>query len=159
MYLFLAVLDPCCCARTSSSCGEWGLLSSCDLQASHCGGLARCGAQASVVAAHGLSNCGSWALSTGSGVVVHSLSCSMDCGIFQNPHQTRVSALPGRFFFFFFFTSEPPGKPLEPQFLNGAFSLSLLPFCVCVCVCVCWPHHTTSRIEVLQKEKKDSAKS
>ena len=116
------------------SCGEWGLRSSCEVQASHCGGLARCGARASVVAARGLSNCGSWALSTGSGVVVHSLSCSMACGIFPDPGQTHVSALAGRFlFFFFFFTSEPPGKPLEPQFLNGAFSLSLLPLCVCVC--------------------------
>ena len=39
-------------------CGEW---------ASHCGGLSCCGAQAlgaraSVVVAHGLSSCGSWAL-------------------------------------------------------------------------------------------------
>ena len=32
-----------------SSCGEQGLLSSCGVQASHCGGLSCCGAWASVV--------------------------------------------------------------------------------------------------------------
>ena len=26
IYLFLAVLGLCCCARAFSSCGEWGLL-------------------------------------------------------------------------------------------------------------------------------------
>ena len=26
MYLFLAVLGLCCCARAFCSCGEWGLL-------------------------------------------------------------------------------------------------------------------------------------
>ena len=26
IYLFLAVLGLCCCARSFSSCGEWGLL-------------------------------------------------------------------------------------------------------------------------------------
>ena len=26
IYLFLAVLGICCCARAFSSCGEWGLL-------------------------------------------------------------------------------------------------------------------------------------
>ena len=42
-----------------SSCREWGLLSSCCVQASHCSGLSCCGAQAleragSVVVASGL---------------------------------------------------------------------------------------------------------
>ena len=50
-----------------SSCGEWELFSSFGAQASHCGGFSCCGtwalgAWASVVAAHGLSSCGSWAL-------------------------------------------------------------------------------------------------
>ena len=50
-----------------SSCGEWGLLSGCGAWASHCGGFSCCGAPApgawaSVVAAHGLSSCGSPAL-------------------------------------------------------------------------------------------------
>ena len=49
-----------------SSCGEWGLLSSC-ARASHCGGFSCCeiwalGAWPSVVVAYGLSNCISWPL-------------------------------------------------------------------------------------------------
>ena len=36
-FLFLPVLDLCCYTRAFSSCGEWGLLSSCGVQASHCG--------------------------------------------------------------------------------------------------------------------------
>ena len=39
--------------------------------------------KASVVVAHGLSSCGSQVLETGSTVVVHRLSCSAACGIFQ----------------------------------------------------------------------------
>ena len=42
------------------------------------------GTRASVVAARGLSSCGSQALSTGSVVVVHWLSCSNACGIFPD---------------------------------------------------------------------------
>ena len=47
-------------------CGELGLLSSCSVRASHCGGFACCqaqalGTQASVTAAHGPSSCGTWA--------------------------------------------------------------------------------------------------
>ena len=42
------------------------------------------GKWASVVAACGLSSCGSQALSTGSIVVVHGLSCSAICGIFPD---------------------------------------------------------------------------
>ena len=38
-YLFLAVLGLCCCARTFSSCFERRLLSSCGVQAFHCGGF------------------------------------------------------------------------------------------------------------------------
>ena len=33
-----------CCAGTSSRCGEWGLLSRCSAQASHCGSVSYCGA-------------------------------------------------------------------------------------------------------------------
>ena len=42
-----------CCPR---------LLSSCSVQASHRGVFSCCGAQALVIAAHGLSSCGFWAL-------------------------------------------------------------------------------------------------
>ena len=49
-----------------SSCGEWGLLSSCGAWISHGGGFSRCGsglsgAWASVVAAHRLIHCSSLA--------------------------------------------------------------------------------------------------
>ena len=54
----MAALGLRCCRRAFSSCSEW---------ASHCGGFSCCrawalGAWASVVAAHGLSSCGSRAL-------------------------------------------------------------------------------------------------
>ena len=56
--LFLAALGLRCCVQVFSSCGE---------RASHCGGFSCCGARtlgarASVVAACGLSSCGSRAL-------------------------------------------------------------------------------------------------
>ena len=59
-----------------------GLLSSCNAQASHCDGFSCCRAQAlwpkgSVVVVSGL-------YSTDSIVVVHGLSCSAVCGVFQD---------------------------------------------------------------------------
>ena len=51
IYLFLAALGLCCstwvlccCVQTSSSCDEQGLetISSCQAQASHCGGFSCC---------------------------------------------------------------------------------------------------------------------
>ena len=55
--LFLAVLGLCCYRQAFSSCGEWGLLSSCGAETSRCGGFSSqnmgstmqarcCGAQA-----------------------------------------------------------------------------------------------------------------
>ena len=44
--LFLAALSLRCCAWAFSNCGEQGLLSSCGVGASHCGGLSRCKARA-----------------------------------------------------------------------------------------------------------------
>ena len=66
-YLLLAALGLCCCTGAFSSWGERGLLFAADARASHCGGFSCCGAralgaQASIVVAHGLSSCGSWAL-------------------------------------------------------------------------------------------------
>ena len=57
IYLFLAALGLCCCARAFSSCGTWA----------YCSGFSCCRAwalraRASVVAACGLSSYGSWAL-------------------------------------------------------------------------------------------------
>ena len=62
----MAVLGLCCCAWAFSSCGEQGLLFRCGAWGSHCGGFSCCGvralcAQASVVAARGLSSCSTWA--------------------------------------------------------------------------------------------------
>ena len=66
--LFLAVPGLRCYVRAFSSCGEWGLPSSCRGRASHCGGFSCCGA---------------WALGAqASAVVVHRLSCPAARGIF-----------------------------------------------------------------------------
>ena len=59
-FKFLAVLGFCCCAQAFFSCGEWGLLSSRDVQASHCGHFFCCRAWALEC---GLSSCGTWAYS------------------------------------------------------------------------------------------------
>ena len=57
--LFLAVLGLHCCMRIFSSCGRWGLLSSCDTQASHCSGFSCCKVWA---LEHRLNSCGAHAL-------------------------------------------------------------------------------------------------
>ena len=105
MYLFLAVLGLCCCAGFSlavqsggySRCGAWLLVAVPSLVAP----AQAVGQWALRVAAHGLKI-------TGSVAVVHGLSCSVACGIFQDqPGIKPISpALAGRFF-----TTEPPGKP------------------------------------------------
>ena len=46
IYLFLAALGLHCYTRALSSCGEWGLTSSCGVWASHCSGFSCCGAWA-----------------------------------------------------------------------------------------------------------------
>ena len=63
------------------SCGKWGLLSSCGVQASHCSGLLRSVRSG----ASGFSGCGTWSQwswllgsSTGSVVAAHRLSCMSD---------------------------------------------------------------------------------
>ena len=67
MTYLLVALDLRCCTLACSSCGEWGLLSSCSAWAFHYGGFFRCRAQAlsplaSLVGACGLSSCGPLAL-------------------------------------------------------------------------------------------------
>ena len=57
--LFLAVLGLSCCAGAFSRHSKQGLLSSCSIQASHCGGVSCHGARA--LGCAGFSNCGSWA--------------------------------------------------------------------------------------------------
>ena len=65
--LFLAALGLHCCTWAFSSCGNQGATLRCGARASHRSGFSCCGARAlgvraSVVAACGLSSCGSWAL-------------------------------------------------------------------------------------------------
>ena len=45
-FYFLAVLGLHCCTLAFSSCSEWGLLSCCNVQASHCSGFSCWGTQA-----------------------------------------------------------------------------------------------------------------
>ena len=88
-----------------SSCGEQGLLSSCDMQDPHCGGFSCCGAWA--VGCLGFSSCGSWALE-------HRLSsCSTWAqlprsmwDLLGSGREPLSPALASGFF-----TTEPPGKP------------------------------------------------
>ena len=68
IYLFLAVLDLCCCVWIFFSYTEWARLSGCSARASCCGGFSCRGAGvlgswASIAAAHKLSSCSSrpWA--------------------------------------------------------------------------------------------------
>ena len=63
----MAALGLPCCGCASPNRSEWGLLSSCSAQASHCSGFSCCGAQA----------LGAWA----SAVVAHRPSCPQACGI------------------------------------------------------------------------------
>ena len=67
IYLFLPALGLRCHARAFFSCGEQGATLRCGARASHCSGFSCCGARAlgvwaSVVAARGLSTCGSQAI-------------------------------------------------------------------------------------------------
>ena len=68
IYLFMAVLGPCCCMWVFSSCGIRGLLPRCGAQVSHCGSFFCCRALA----------LGEWASVTRA----HGLTCSSVCGIF-----------------------------------------------------------------------------
>ena len=127
-FLFL-ILKHCLfifdCMQPFSSCGEWGLLSSCGAQASHCGGFSCCGAQAlehvaSVVwpmssRVCGLSSCDARAW------------LSHSRWILPRPGIKPVSsALAG-----VFLTTESPGKPRKCHY----FFLLIIHF-VCVFVCI-----------------------
>ena len=76
------MLDLCCCAWAFSNWDDQGLLSGCDVQASHCGGFSRCGTQALMWA--GFSSCGSWTLEHKLIVVVDKFICSVACGILSD---------------------------------------------------------------------------
>ena len=76
MYLFLAALGLCCCARAFSSCVERELLR-CGARASHCSGFSHCRGRA----------VGAWA----SVVAAHEHSCSGACGIFPDQESNPCS--------------------------------------------------------------------
>ena len=83
-----------------SSCGKWGLLSSCSARPPPCGGFSCCGApvpgpRASAVAARGLSSGGTWA---------QLLRGMWDLPASEIKLVSPASAAE-------FFTAEPPGKP------------------------------------------------
>ena len=90
-----------------SSCGEWGLVSSCGVQSSHCSGFSCWGAHA--LGRLGFSSCSSWALG-------HRLSRWWAQGLvalllvrsFKIRDCTCDSCMTGGFF-----TTEISGKPLE----------------------------------------------
>ena len=73
-----------------SSCGEWGILSSCGVRASHCGGFSCC--EAEPLGCRGFRSCSPWAQQlwlpgsrvNGSIAMAHRLSCSAACGIFPD---------------------------------------------------------------------------
>ena len=95
----------CCCAWAFSSCGEWGLLSSCNVQTFHCSGFllqstgSRCAGlsswstQAQSLWLVGPRVQAQWLLFMG-------LSCCMPCGIFLDqglnpcPLQYQVDSYP-----------------------------------------------------------------
>ena len=54
-----SVLSPYCHVGDFSSCSDWGLLSSCGMQASHCGGFSCC--RARPLRHAGFSSCSTWA--------------------------------------------------------------------------------------------------
>ena len=101
-----------------SSRRERGLLSSCGVWASHCGGFSRFGVWA--VGCMGSKSCSSRALGRGLSIVAHGLRCPSACGIFLDhliPDQGS-KALTSRFF-----PNEPPGKaPKGAFFLQSVCS-------------------------------------
>ena len=94
------------CKRLFSSCGKWGLLSSCSAWGSHFSGFSSWGAQA---------------LGTQTQQLWHTgFSCSEACGIFSKSEiKPMFPTLVARFI-----TVRPPGKPLQLNYfyLSNHFS-------------------------------------
>ena len=121
VYLFMAVLGLRCCRWAFSSCGERGLLfvAVCRLLiavAPRCRARAL-GTRASVVAAHGLSSCGSWALE------LRLRSCGAQASLLRGmwdlprPGLEPMPPALGDIFL----TTAPPGKSHACIFLNYGF--------------------------------------
>ena len=76
-YLFIATVGLHCCAQNFSGRGEWEILSTCSVWASHQGGFSCFRA---------------WAVRCeGSVVVVHGLSCHVACRIFPDQGSNQCS--------------------------------------------------------------------
>ena len=114
MYLFLTLLDLCCCGGFSVVAVSRGATFHWIVQASYCSGFFCCGAQApghwtSVAVAYGLNSCSSQALD-------HRLnSCGQRVSLLPGMRDLPGSgielespALVGEFF-----TVEPPGRPMN----------------------------------------------
>ena len=99
MYLFLAVLRLHFCTQAFSSCGKWGLLSSCSVQASHCIAFSLWCFSCSRAQALG---------TLASVAVAHSLSCSTVWALPRPGTEPVSTALQGRFL-----NTGPPSKPLH----------------------------------------------
>ena len=109
--------------RLSLRCGAW---------ASHCSGFSCCGARAlgvraSVVVAHRLSSCGSWALEHRLSSCGARVSLLLSMWDLPRPGLEPMSpVLAGRFL-----TTAPPGKPQQKLFrssLQTALSFLLVPY-------------------------------
>ena len=103
-----------------SSCGEWGYLSSCCVQASHCSGFSCCEAQA--LGCTGFSGCGSRALEDS----LH--SCGTEASLLSSMWDLPGSgieptspALAGRLY-----TTEPPARPHTLLYLKWILNKLLM---------------------------------
>ena len=90
--------------KAFSSCGKWGLLSSCGAGASHSSGFSCCGAWA--LEPFGFSSWDRWAY------LLHGM-----CNLPRPGTEPASPALAGRFL-----TTGPPGKSLCSDFLSTIFS-------------------------------------
>ena len=84
----------CCCVWASSSCGKQRLLSSRDVQASHCSGFSYCRARAP--GRKGSSSCDVWALGRSSVTVAHGSVTPQNVGSSWTKDQTNVPCTTGR---------------------------------------------------------------
>ena len=119
----MAALVLCCYAQPFTSCGEWGLLSSCSTQASHYGSFSCCRAQT-------LGMCTSVGCSVGSIAIAGRLGCSAACGpgLSRSVIESMTPALAG----WFPTTGPPRNSPIiiifpHYYFLNHLLCLKPVP--------------------------------
>ena len=112
IYSFLIILFIFGCAGSSllrglfSSCSKLGLLSSCGLWASYCGGSSYCGEPA--LGHKGFRSCSAWALEHSSVVVAWGLRCSVACGSLPRSAIKPVSPAFGKWILYHWTTGKAP---------------------------------------------------